>query len=167
MWWECSECGGHVERSRAPALAASAERRASSSWPPRSTTQSLAIPRWTACEPSGCAPVWNRFDRHWSRKVSKHQRSAEVERAERSLDLSHLRRDARTALELAVVALAPTELIDRLAAAAGLLEALAELPTDSAPVIALLPALVARTRGTLEDWQKWQAQHLESKMPRG
>jgi hypothetical protein len=20
MWWECSECGGHVERSRAPAL---------------------------------------------------------------------------------------------------------------------------------------------------
>ena len=99
--------------------------------------------------------------------MSKHQRSAEVERAERSLDLSHLRRDARTALELAVVALAPTELIDRLAAAAGLLEALAELPTDSAPVIALLPALVVRTRGALEDWQKWQAQHLESKIPRG
>lgn len=20
MWWECSECGGHVERARAPAL---------------------------------------------------------------------------------------------------------------------------------------------------
>ena len=20
MWWECSECGGHVERPRAPAL---------------------------------------------------------------------------------------------------------------------------------------------------
>lgn len=20
MWWECSECGGHVERSRAPVL---------------------------------------------------------------------------------------------------------------------------------------------------
>ena len=20
MWWECSDCGGHVERSRAPAL---------------------------------------------------------------------------------------------------------------------------------------------------
>lgn len=20
MWWECSECGGHVERTRAPAL---------------------------------------------------------------------------------------------------------------------------------------------------
>ena len=20
MWWECSECGGHLERSRAPAL---------------------------------------------------------------------------------------------------------------------------------------------------
>jgi hypothetical protein len=22
MWWECSECGGHVERTRAPALCA-------------------------------------------------------------------------------------------------------------------------------------------------
>jgi len=20
MWWECSECGGHIERARAPAL---------------------------------------------------------------------------------------------------------------------------------------------------
>jgi hypothetical protein len=20
MWWECSECGGHIERDRAPAL---------------------------------------------------------------------------------------------------------------------------------------------------
>ena len=22
MWWECSECGGHIERSRAPVLCA-------------------------------------------------------------------------------------------------------------------------------------------------
>lgn len=83
------------------------------------------------------------------------------------LDLSHLRRDARTALELAVVALAPGELIDRLAVSAGLLEALVELPTDSAPVTALVPKVVLRTRRALEDWQKWHDEHLEKKIPRG
>jgi len=82
------------------------------------------------------------------------------------LDLSHLRRDVRTALELAVVAMAPGELVDRLAAPAGLLEALAELPTDSAPVIALVPKLVTRTQSALEDWQKWQDEH-RGRMPRG
>jgi hypothetical protein len=52
------------------------------------------------------------------------------------LDLSHLRRETRTALELAVVAPAPTALVDRLAWAAGLLEAIAELPADAPPVVA-------------------------------
>jgi hypothetical protein len=97
----------------------------------------------------------------WPRKMSKHKAR------ETSLDLNHLRRDVRTALELGVVALAPGELVDRLAASAGLLEALSELPTDSAPVIALLPNLVARTQGALEDWQKWQREHLEKKLARG
>jgi len=55
------------------------------------------------------------------------------------LDLSHLRREARTALELAIVELAPNDLIDRLALVTGLLEALAELPANSAPAIALDP----------------------------
>jgi hypothetical protein len=86
---------------------------------------------------------------------------------EMSLDLSHLRRDVRTALELAVVALAPGEFVDRLAASAGLLEALVELPTDSAPVIALVPNVVLRTRRALEDWQKWHDEHLRKKIPRG
>ena len=49
------------------------------------------------------------------------------------LDLSHLRREARTALELAIVELAPNDLIDRLGLVTGLLEALAELPANSAP----------------------------------
>jgi hypothetical protein len=84
-----------------------------------------------------------------------------------SLDLSHLRRDVRTALELAVVALAPGELVDRLATSAGLLEALVELPADSAPVVTLVPKLVPRTRSALEDWKKWHHEHLEEKMPRG
>jgi hypothetical protein len=71
------------------------------------------------------------------------------------MDLSHLRRDSRTALELAIIELAPTELIDRLAVVTGLLEALAELPADSAPAVALGPATADRARGALEAWQGW------------
>ena len=91
--------------------------------------------------------------------MTKRQRTS-VTPPETSLDLSHLRRDARTALELAVVALAPSEIIDALAAPAGLLEALVELPPNSAPVVALVPKLVKRTREALDAWQDWQAKHL-------
>jgi hypothetical protein len=83
------------------------------------------------------------------------------------LSLSHLRRETRTALELAVVAFAPTELLERLAAAAGLLEALIELPANSPPALALIPGLVERTRHSLDAWQLWQRENLEKKMPRG
>jgi hypothetical protein len=99
--------------------------------------------------------------------MSKQQTTTDPTGRETSLDLSHLRRDVRTALEMAVVVLAPGELIDRLAIAAGLLEALVELPTDSAPVIALMPLLMTRTRSALADWQKWRLEHLEKKIARG
>jgi hypothetical protein len=99
--------------------------------------------------------------------MSKRGQPAEPDRAESQMDLSHLRRESRTALELALVAMAPSELVDRLAAVAGLLEALVELPTDSAPVIAVVPRVTTRARSTLEDWQKWHHEHLEKKMPRG
>lgn len=91
----------------------------------------------------------------------------EARHAGTQLDLSHLRREARTALELAIVALAPTELVDRLATAAGLLEALVELPTDSAPVVALVPKVQIQATSALDDWQKWNEQYLEKRMPRG
>jgi hypothetical protein len=81
-------------------------------------------------------------------------------------NLSHLRREVRTALELAVVALAPSALIERLAAAAGLLEALIELPANSPPALALIPGLVERTQASLDDWQTWLRANLEKKMPR-
>lgn len=79
---------------------------------------------------------------------------------EGELELGHLRREIRTALELAVVALAPFDLIEPLAAAAGLLEALVELPSRSPPVLALVPKLTERSNAALKDWQKWQAQRL-------
>jgi hypothetical protein len=96
--------------------------------------------------------------------MAKSERPKHVESADRVLDLSHLRRETRTALELAVVTLAPVALTDRLAAAAGLLEALVELPPDSPPVIALVPRVVKRSKVALEKWQKWRAKHpLEAK----
>jgi hypothetical protein len=98
--------------------------------------------------------------------VAKRERAPEGEPV-KTVDLRHLRREVRTALELAVVALAPPKVIDRLAASAGLLEALTELPTDSAPVRAVVPGVVTRTRNGLDDWQKWRREHLEKKIPRG
>ncbi len=71
------------------------------------------------------------------------------------MDLTHLRRDARTALELAIVELAPTDLIERLALVTGLLEALAELPANSAPAITLGPSTTERARIALKMWRDW------------
>ena len=85
---------------------------------------------------------------------SSHSRDAETQ-----LDLRHLRRETRTALELAVVLLAPAGLTDRLAAAAGLLEALVELPADSPPAMALGPKVVRRSQAALEKWHQWRAAH--------
>jgi hypothetical protein len=71
------------------------------------------------------------------------------------MDLSHLRRESRTALELAIVELAPNDLIDRLAVVTGLLEALSELPADSAPAVALGPTTADRAHAALQAWQVW------------
>jgi len=99
--------------------------------------------------------------------MAKHQRAPQRNRAERQLDFNHLRRDARTALELAVVALAPWELIQRLASSAGLLEALSELPADSAPGVALVPKVLTLAEKALNDWRVWRTQHLEARLARG
>ncbi|MBL8913822.1 MAG: hypothetical protein JNM17_24175 [Archangium sp.] len=77
-----------------------------------------------------------------------------------TLDLLHLRRSARTALELGVVALAPPDLLDELAATTGLLEAVSELPADSPPVIALVPRLTTRATAALKRWDEWYGRHL-------
>jgi hypothetical protein len=76
------------------------------------------------------------------------------------MELLHLGREVKTALELAVVALCPEELLERLAVAAGLLDAIAELPVDTPPVTALVPKLVLRARAALGDWDVWHAEHI-------
>jgi hypothetical protein len=82
------------------------------------------------------------------------------------MELRHLRREARTALELAVVTLAPSDLMDRLAAIAGLLEAITELPANSPPVIALVPTLLPRARGALDEWREWYDEHQAARVPK-
>lgn len=91
--------------------------------------------------------------------MSKHQRGRARERGETPLDVSHLRRETRTALELAIVALAPSKLIDRLAVAAGLLEAMSELPSNSPPALALMPKTAERARRALLSWHEWEDKH--------
>jgi len=78
-----------------------------------------------------------------------------------------LRHQARTALDLAVVALAPSQLIERLAMASGLLESLGDLPADSPPVIAMVPKAVAGAKSSLDDWHGWLKQHLGKRIPSG
>jgi hypothetical protein len=73
------------------------------------------------------------------------------------LKAAHLRRDVKTALELAIALLAPTVLVDELATAAGLLEALSQFPNDAAPVIANTPRAVELSVRALAEWQKWEA----------
>jgi hypothetical protein len=82
-------------------------------------------------------------------------------------ELAQLRHEARAALDLAVVALAPALLIERLALAVGLLESLVELPADSPPVLALVPKTIARSKSSLDDWRGWHKQHLERRIPSG
>jgi len=78
-------------------------------------------------------------------------------RTEEALRVSHLRREVKTALELAVAALAHAEVIDGLATAAGLLEALSEFPPKSAPVLATLPRASELAQHSLQAWRDWQA----------
>ena len=78
-------------------------------------------------------------------------------RPEDALRVNHLRREVKTALELAVAALAHAEVIDGLATAAGLLEALNEFPQSSAPVLATLPRASELAEKSLLAWRDWQA----------
>ena len=80
-------------------------------------------------------------------------------------ELAQLRREARAALDLAVVALAPSQLVDRLALALGLLESLGELPADSPPVLALVPKTITRSKSSLDDWRVWHKQYLGKRIP--
>ncbi|MDB4969960.1 MAG: hypothetical protein JWN44_5649 [Myxococcales bacterium] len=72
------------------------------------------------------------------------------------MKLRHLQREVATALELALVALAPNAIIDSLANAAGLLVALSELPLDNEALSLWAKDATERAERTLATWEAWQ-----------
>ncbi len=69
-----------------------------------------------------------------------------------AMGLRHLGREVKTALELAIVALGPSELVDRLAMAAGLCSTPSLSSRSTAPPWA---------RSALEEWGRWRDGHLQ------
>jgi hypothetical protein len=76
-------------------------------------------------------------------------------RIDRTTEIRHLLRTVKTALELAVVARAPADLLNRLARPAGLLEAVSQLPIGGSPAEALIPDLLNDARTALDQWEGW------------
>lgn len=73
---------------------------------------------------------------------------------------THLRREARTALELALAALAPSSIVDPLAIAAGLLEAIEELGTDTPALLELAESTENRAKEALARWNAWRPKRI-------
>jgi hypothetical protein len=76
-----------------------------------------------------------------------------------TMALRHLAREAKTSLELAIAASAPSELVDRLAIAVGLLEAILDMAlADAGPVI-WVTRTIARAEEAVLAWRAWRAEH--------
>jgi hypothetical protein len=80
-------------------------------------------------------------------------------RLDTQTEIRHLLRNVKTSLELAIVARAPSDLLNRLGRVAGLLDALSQLPTDEGPAQALTPGLIADGLAAVDAWSKWQRSH--------
>ena len=78
---------------------------------------------------------------------------------DKQTELRHLLRTVKTSLELAIIARAPTELLNRLGRVAGLLDAVSQLATDDGPTQALAAGLIADGVAAVEAWKTWQRSH--------
>ena len=77
------------------------------------------------------------------------------EQIDRQTEIRHLLRSVKTALELAIVARAPTDLVNRLGRVSGLLEAVSQLSDQEGPGRTMLPGLIADGLATVSAWEKW------------
>ncbi len=77
----------------------------------------------------------------------------------KQMELRHLARDVKTSLELALAALAPSDLVDRLAIGAGLLDAITDMALDEAGTTPLVTRTVARANEALAAWRRWRDDH--------
>ena len=78
------------------------------------------------------------------------------------LEVTHLTREIKTALELAIAAFAPNDVIDKLAVVAGLLDTLDSLALDQ-NATPLYTSTIERGNMALIGWQKWRASHTPPK----
>jgi hypothetical protein len=69
-------------------------------------------------------------------------------------EVRHLLRTVKTSLELAIVARAPAELLNRLGRVSGLLDAVSQLPIEG-PAQALTGGLIADGLAAVAAWQQW------------
>jgi hypothetical protein len=76
-----------------------------------------------------------------------------------TMRLRHLAREVSTALELALVRMAPNPLIEQLASTAGLLTALEELPLDTESLKVWANQAVERSVRALAEWSSWEERH--------
>ena len=74
---------------------------------------------------------------------------------DKQTEIRHLLRTVKTSLELAIVALAPSDLLNRLGRVAGLLDAVSQLPTEEGPARALTAGLIADGLAAVDAWTKW------------
>jgi hypothetical protein len=71
-------------------------------------------------------------------------------------EIRHLLRTVKTSLELAIMAGAPGDLVNRLARVSGLLDAVSQLPTDEGPAAELAGPLLVDALSAVELWRVWQ-----------
>jgi len=71
-------------------------------------------------------------------------------------EMRHLLRTVKTSLELAIVARAPVDLLNRLGRVSGLLDAVSQLPIDDGPAQTMTAGLIADGLAAVDAWQKWQ-----------
>ena len=76
-----------------------------------------------------------------------------------TMQLRHLAREISSAVELALVRMAPNPLIEELAAVAGLLGALQELPLDTEALRVWASQAIARAAQSMERWRAWEERH--------
>ncbi len=77
----------------------------------------------------------------------------------KQMELRHLAREVKTGLELAIAALAPSDLVDRLAVAAGLLDAITDMALNEAATLPLVTRTVERANKALAAWHQWRDDH--------
>ena len=73
-----------------------------------------------------------------------------------TMEVTHLVREIKTALELAIASQAPSKLIDNLAVVAGLLEAFTSLALDESAT-PLFMTTCERGKDALAEWNLWRA----------